>query len=48
MQAYVRELLKGKVLVGYHLIMKCEDLGVELPEVYHDDAKMFNESPISG
>lgn len=41
-------LFKDRTVVGYHIIMKCEDLGVEVPPSYHDASKMFNESPISG
>lgn len=42
------QLFKDRTVVGYHIIMKCEDLGVEVPPSYHDASKMFNESPISG
>lgn len=45
---YLMDLFKGRTVVGYHLLMKCDDLGIEVPENFHDAAKMFNESPISG
>ena len=50
-QDHLRVLIKGRVLVGYHIEMKLDDLGL-LEEneyaMFHDCSKMFNENPMSG
>lgn len=44
------ELCHDRVLVGYHIMMKLEDLGFPAEKIglVHDCAKMFNENEISG
>lgn len=49
-QQKVIELVKGHILVGYHIFMKLEDLGIlhlleeeEISKVF-DTAKVFNSS----
>lgn len=48
----VRSIIKGKILVGYHLIMKVADLGLKQDELvgtkegaHIEIAKLFNTSP---
>ncbi len=50
-QAYLREIFKGRKLVGYHIEMKLNDLELldELDSsLLYDSSKMFNDHPVSG
>jgi hypothetical protein len=47
-QQYLIEMFAGRTVVGYHVLMKCEDLGIPEPDITHDCSKMFNENEMSG
>ena len=52
---YLRKIIKGRIIIGYHFEMQMKELGIldELDtrtpnQTYFDVAKMFNPDPISG
>lgn len=47
-QRYLTEMLSKRTVIGYHILMKLEDLGIPEPDQVHDCAKMFNENEVSG
>lgn len=47
-QKYLTEMFAKRTVIGYHILMKLEDLGIAEPNSVHDCAKMFNENEISG